>query len=101
MAMLQAPGANEPSVKRKAEHSNEPIKCHRVEPCKAEPNASSIKRIAAHNDEQQRSDHDKRKRMKLEVFELGNDSDVEDTESPTSCLEPETLERGKEINHNK
>ena len=99
MAMLQAPVANETSVKRKAEQSNEPIKRHRVEHCKAEPNASSIKRIAAHNDEQQRSDHNKSKRTKLEVFELGDESDAEDAECPTSPFENEPPERGLKFNH--
>ena len=98
--MLQAPVANETSVKRKAEQSNEPIKRHRVEHCKAEPNASSIKRNAANNDEQQRSDHDKPKRAKLEVFELGDDSDAEHAERPISSFETVFPERELDFNNN-
>ena len=98
---LHAP-ISSPSSKQSSDGSFDPSgRLDSVHDHQALPTRSKRSTFQVDEGNEERSDHVDPKRSKLEVFELGNDSDAEDAECQTSAFETETLVSDLEFNYYK
>ena len=89
---LHAP-LSSPSSKQSSDGSFDPSgRLDSVRDHQALPTRSKRSTFQVDVGNEERSDHVDPKRIKLEVFELGNDSDAENAECPTPAFETETPE---------